>query len=249
MRIRHLFFILPLLIFCCCGKSKGKEWQIALDPTWYPLDLMGRDKQVVGFATDLLQEVASRKKMEIVKVRENWDNLISGLQKEKYDAILSSIEPYLFYEKQYDFSKAFVQTGPVLIVPYSSKAHSLGQLDGKEVAMIEGAFSDELILEKYPDIIIRKYSTIPNIFNDMLLGVIDAAIIDVLEAVAYTEDLYQGQVKVVGEPLDETGLRLITLHEKAHELIKAFDETLQELKASGKYAELAKKWNLPTVRS
>ncbi len=243
MYVRQLFCLF-LLLLSSCGKSSSKTWQIAIDPTWYPLDLGGREKQLEGFATDFLQEMTIYEKMEIVKVRENWDSLLGNLQKEKYDAVLSSLSPYTFYEKLYDFSEPFVHTGPVLVLSAQSSAISLKDFNGKEVGILEGS-SLELILEKYSGIIIRTYASIPDMLNDLLLGAVDGALVPTLDAVAYIEDLYQSELKIVGKPLDAAGLRLITLHKNGPELIKAFNATLEKLKKNGKYNQLAKKWNIP----
>ncbi len=225
----------------------GKEWSIALDPSWYPMNLMGRDKQVLGFTTELLQEMGAMQKIKVIRVQDNWDNLIPNLQKEKYDAILSSMQPYVFYEKQYDFSHPFLLTGPVLVVRVDSPATNLEKLSGKEVAVITGS-SDALLVEKVPGIIIRNYESIPDAFNAMIAGHVDGAVVDNLPAYAYCQDLYQRQLKVVGAPLTDQGLRMITLHDHAPQLIEAFNTAIDKLKKNGKYAELSRKWALPVIQ-
>ncbi len=241
-----LFLFTCLLLYACGGGPRGKEWTVAIDPSWYPMNFMGRDKQILGFTTELLQEVAHLQKIKVAKVQENWDNLLSNLQKEKYDAILSSMQPYIFYEKQYDFSHPFLLTGPVLVLPEDSKVTSFEQLSGKEVAVISGT-ADALLIEKFPGIIIRTFDSIPDAFNAMVMGHIDGAVVDGLQASAYCDDLYHGQLKVVGAPLTDQGLRMIALHDKALPLIEAFNATIDKLKKSGKFAELSSKWGLPIV--
>ncbi len=244
-RFSLLFFISLALFFSGCGKSeKKKEWRVAIDSSWYPLELGGREKQIEGFAIDLLQEVTTLEKIKIARVQENWDNLIPNLLKKQYEAILSSLQPYLFYEKQYDFSEPFLLMGPILVVPFGSNVKSLDSFSGKEVGIISGS-SAELAIGKYPGIIVRYFDAIPSALNAILNSDVDAAVIDVLDATAYCQDLYQKKLKTVGSPLTSEGLRLITLHEGAPALVKAFNTTLKELKKSGKYAKIAKKWNLP----
>ncbi len=242
-RFSNLLFLI-LLVFCGCGKSEnGKEWRIAIDPLWYSINMPDRNREMSAFSNDLLQEVSVLQKIKIVKVRENWDNMLSRLQKGEYEGILYSMEPYLFYEKQYDFSEPFLLTGPVLVVPYTSKITSLSELSGKEIAVIQGAES-ELVVEKYPGVIIRQFDSIPDAMNALVFQAVDAAVIDVLRASAYCQDLYQGKLKVVGSPLTNEGLRLITLHDQAPELIAAFNTTLHELHKNHKYDALLRKWRL-----
>ncbi|MBI2742713.1 MAG: amino acid ABC transporter substrate-binding protein [Chlamydiales bacterium] len=245
IRFSLLLFISLVAFVCgCSGGFNGREWKIAIDESWYPLNLMGRDKQVIGFTTDLLQEVSALQRIRIVRVQENWNNLLSHLQQKQYEGMLSSMYPYTFYEKQYDFSKPFLLTGPVLVLPFSSKETSLKAFSGKEIAVVTGSHNS-LIVEKYPGVIIRNYESIPDAFNDIVAGVIDGAVVDVLPATAYCQDLFQNQLKVASAPMNDQGLRLVTLHDQSPELIESFNSALEKLRASGKYAELSRKWGLP----
>ena len=248
IRFSLLLFLFSLVLVCACGNPmRGKEWTIAFDSSWFPMNFMGRDKQILGFTTELLQEMGALQKINVVKVNENWDNLIPNLQKEKYDAILSSMQPYVFYEKQYDFSHPFLLTGPVLVLPFDSMVTSFEQLSGKEIAIITGS-ADALLIEKFPGIIIRTFESIPDAFNAIVSGNVDGAVVDSLPAYAYCQDLYQNQLKVVGAPLTDQGLRMVALHDRAPALIESFNATIDKLKKSGKYADLSRKWGLPIIQ-
>src|SRR5437899_3480393 len=123
-RFSHLLFLF-LLVFCSCGKKeRGSELRIAIDPMWYSVNMPDRNREFNGFSNDFLQEVSVLQKMKIVKVRENWDNMLMRLQKKECEGILYSMQPYLFHEKQYDFSEPFLLTGPVLVLPTASKITS-----------------------------------------------------------------------------------------------------------------------------
>lgn len=246
MRIVLSFLVLCGLFVACSSESSYPEYKVAIDRGWYPLNFMGKENAVYGFSTDLLKEVSTLKKLRLVEMKENWDNMTSNLEKGQYDAILSSMQPYLFYEKQYDFSKPYLLIGPVLVLPMGTQATSLATMEGKEVAVISGS-ADELILEKFPNIVVRQYDFIPDALNALVAGDVDGALVDVIPAQAYVQDLYKGQLKIVGTPLSEKGLRLIAFHGKAPELIEKFNAALEEMKKSGTYNTLAQKWSLPTT--
>lgn len=238
-------WVLSLLLFCAsCGGSSGSvDYRIALDPQWYSLDLPERQANVRAFSIELLEEIAKAKKIKIGIYDRGWDNLMWGLQNGDYEAILSPMQPYLFYEKLYAFSETYLQTGPTLVVPMATKIKSLADLSGKEIGVIRGS-NGALILEKYPDIIQRTYENSPQALLDISNQIIEGAIIDVLTAKAYCVDLYQGRLKVALPPLTKEGLRLVTLHNKSPRLIQLFNEGLKELKESGRYDLLARRWNL-----
>jgi polar amino acid transport system substrate-binding protein len=241
--LRNLTFIALLLLSACGGKSKSSAMRIGIDPSWTSLELPEKQTNVTAFSNELLLEISRLKKIQLATVVRSWDNLLSGLQEKHYEGVLSSLVPYNFNQKQYDFSDIYLRTGPVLVLPYNSSIDSLDELDGKEIAVQRGS-PDAAILEKHPKILIRIYDSIPQAFNDILTGTVDGAIAPILLAESYSQDLYSGQLKVATPPLNDDGLRLITLHNQSPSLMKAFNKGLKELKENGTYAALARKWGL-----
>jgi polar amino acid transport system substrate-binding protein len=156
---------------------------------------------------------------------------------------LFSMLPYNFNLPKYDFSDPFLKTGPVLVVRYDSKIDSLNNLDGKEIAVQRGS-SDANILEKYPNILIRIYDSLPEVFNAINAGSLDGAIAPSLLAESYTKDLYNKKLKVATPHLNDDGLRLITLNGKSTPLRDSFNRGLKNLKSNGTYDKLAQKWGL-----
>lgn len=244
MRSLSAFLVLILMSFFSCSKSSSKGGRrVGVDSSWYPLQFGPRDNNVTAFSTDLLTEIGKVEKIPFVKITVNWNDLMEGLQKDKYEAILSSMPPYIFNEKQFDFSDIYLYLGPVLVVPVDSKVNSLSMLSGKEVAVVSGSNYDAM-LQKIPGLIIRYYESIPQALNDILNSTVNAAMIDVLSAAAYCQDLYQGQLKIATPPLSDEGLRLITKHGAAPDLIKGFNKGLAKLKKDGMYRKILEKWDL-----
>jgi len=247
LRYKSLIFVL-LYFLCivssgCHTSSQVKEKRVGIDPSWFPLAIAGRESNITGFSTELLKEIGKIEKISITKLTVNWDDLVEGLQKGKYEAILSSMPPYTFNLQTYDFSELYLFTGPVLMVSTASKIDSLKMTNGKEIAVLpetKGTF----LLEKYPGVIIRNYDSIPRALNDVVNGTVDGAILDVLSAVAFCQDLYQGKLKIATDILNNEGLRMLTLHGDAHDLILHFNRGLEKLKSSGTYDKLLLKWNL-----
>src|SRR5689334_6241326 len=125
-KMKYLFLcLLCALFYGCQSPSSIDEKKIGVDPSWFPLSIPGRENNVTGFSTELLKEIGKMEKLHIVKVTVNWDDLVDGLRKQKYEAILSSIPPYTFNKQTYDFSELYLLTGPVLVVSADSKIDSL----------------------------------------------------------------------------------------------------------------------------
>ncbi len=240
-------FLITLMTLCSCSSSSNGDRRVGVDATWYPLDFGVRDNNITAFSTELLTEIGKVEKIPFVKVTVNWNDLMEGLQKNKYEAILTSMPPYIFNEKLFDFSNIYLALGPVLVVPVTSKIDGLNQLNGKEIGIVSGSASISL-LEKSNGVLIRYYESIPQALNDVLLGVIDGAMVGVLSASAYCRDLYQGELKIATPPLNDEGLRLVTKHNGAPDLIKKFNAGLEKIQKNGAYANLQKKWGLQEQR-
>jgi len=242
----RVFLLLACLLSGCSRSTKAQR--IGIDSSWYPLDIPGKEPQITAFSDELLQEIARLEKIEITKVSVSWDKLLWGLQKKKdqpslYDAVLTLMQPQIFLEKQYTFSNVYLSTGPVLIVSSSSFLSSIDQLGGKEIAILRGS-NDALILEKNPAILIRIYDAIPEMLSAIVEGTIDGALLDILRAEAYCQDLYHDLLKIATPPLNEEGLRLVALYGEAENLISAFNDGLLLAKNNGSYDALLQKWKL-----
>lgn len=241
--IQCLCFFLLFLVSSCSSSSSGKTYTIGLDPHFYSIESIGREKNLLGFATDLMSEVSEHSKQPIALKQVNWDTLFEGLQNKQYQAVLSGMPPYNFNETTYTFSPVFLKTGPVLVVPTNSSRKSIADFNEREIGIISDS-KNITLLEKNPHTIIRTYDSIPKMLDDVSTGIIEGAIVGVLPAEAYCNDLYQGKLKIVTAPLTEDGLRLISLKDNEKMLMQVFDKTIQDMQKDGSYAKLMQKWGL-----
>lgn len=232
-----------LLLGSCSGGSKKTTYRIGVDPSWYPLEVGGRDKNILAFSIELLQEIAKKEKLQLVLVRMNWDNLLWGLREHKYQAALSTLTPYVFYQKKYTFSTPYLLTGLTLVLPEKTKEVPLDELQGREIAIVTGSDA-ATFLQVYSGVIIRSYENVPSALNALAEGHVDAALIDHLIGQSYVNDLYAGKLKVASAPLTDQGLRLLTLFNENLKLIDRFDKGLAAIKENGEYERLMRKWGL-----
>lgn len=241
--------LVTLLIFlaACGGKSSSYDYEVALDPGWYTLEAPGREGALTAFSTELMEEIGRAEGLNIEVLGRSWNNLLYGLQAKQYNAIFSTMQPYVFYEKQYDFSDLYLLTGPTVVVPADADISSLNDFDAKLVG-VQRDSDTALLLEKYPNIIQRTYDSIPQALNDVADGIIEGAAVEILLAEAYIQDLFNGQLKIAFPPLTQDGIRVIAIHGQAPKFIKSFNEGLKKLKKNGKYDELVRKWGLTENR-
>jgi polar amino acid transport system substrate-binding protein len=218
--------------------TSGSTMRVGVDTKWYPLDFGPQTSYVNGFTEDLLLEMARYNGMQFEMISANWDTLLDGLKANKYDAILTSMPPYEYNMAKYEFSKNYLDLGPMLIVQAASNAKDLSDLGRQMVGIITND-TTALILEKHPTIIIRSYSSIPDLLNAVASGDIQGALLARIPAVNFVGDLYINTLKIVGEPLSDAGLHLVAMKGTR---IQGFTKTLDSLKKKKTLSTLLKKW-------
>ncbi|MES2200000.1 MAG: transporter substrate-binding domain-containing protein [Chlamydiota bacterium] len=248
MLTRFFFFPFLLLSSCIlflssCGEIKNDTYEIALDPFWASSEFKDKDNNVLGFSTELLRMISRDEKMSFSLLSTNWDSLFPGLDANLYQAILSSLYPYNFNLQRYDFSKLYLPTGPVLILPVSSPYHSLNEINGKQVAVLENSPA-VLLLENYPKISISTCGSVADIINKLQSGQVVGALLPLLTARGYTRGAFKTQFTIASPPLNDEGLRLITKKNAKPLLIKKFNKGLDNMKKDGRYESLLAEWDL-----
>lgn len=230
---------------CSVGPSDQKKtYHIGRDSTWYPMDLRGKEKAMVGFSNDLIQAIGKEQDFKSIVFEVGPNALFDGLNIGNYDAVLSSLTPNVINRNRYGFSDPFYLVGPVLIVTEDSDIHSIDDMKGKIMGIESGALQVFNISEPL-DIVIIPYDTAALALEHLYENVIDGVLLDALRAYVWTDGYYVGRLKVVTSPLTENGLRLLTRNEPEYlRWISQFNEGLKSVKSSGLYDKLLMKWDL-----
>lgn len=242
MKIRLLLILSCLLFSFGCNK-KQEVYRIGIDSSWYPLELAGQEGYLMAFAIDLLVEVAKKEKLQLSVLPLSWDNLFQALREERVDAVLSSLQPYSFNIKEYTFSEPFLHTGPILVVPKDSPHTKIDELENKEIAIVQNSNAG-VLLQKYPKISIKSYESIPHALSAVTHELSDAAALSLLITQNYVRDLFSNELKMVNTPLNDEGVRLITLYKKKPNLVRQFNQGIKTLQKGGHYHTLLEKWGL-----
>ena len=100
---RMSVFLSFVFLLAACG-SGGKTYRVGIDPSWYPVDLKGKEANVYAFANELLAAIGKEEGVFFKRVTTSWDNLIYGLKEKHYEGMLSSMKPRVFLERTYTFS-------------------------------------------------------------------------------------------------------------------------------------------------
>jgi polar amino acid transport system substrate-binding protein len=237
-----LFVLILSFLLSGCGKE-SKPFRIGIDPNWYPLNFYGQEGAVNGFVEDLLLEIAFSSGLEFKRVQANWDSLLEGMTRDRYDAVFASLPPYPMNRVKYEFSMNFLDVGPVLIVPVDSASKGLKEMTDAFVGALsntEGA----LVLQGFPNVVSQNYARVTDLLDAVASGQLQGAVLDRLLAVNYVRDLYAGKLKVIPAPLNDQGLHLIVPKGEKPDQVALFEKSLKSLIKKHKVDALLKKWSL-----
>ncbi len=240
MKAKFLILFFLIAVLTGCSGKKEKSLYLGVDPSFYPLGLGLLEKNTYGYVQDLLLEIAEESNMKFFLVSANWDNLFDGLYQNKYKAVFSSRYPYGFEENLYNYSKVILETGPVLILPSESNL-SIEQMNGMLIGCLSGEGAS-LLLEKYPNIIVKIYESIPEVLDSVLNDYLNGAVLETAMARSYVNNIYSGKLKIASSLTNE-GIRLIS-QKKDKDALKSFNQAFKKLQKKGKIARLQKRWGL-----
>ncbi len=245
LKKRSFLYVAAIFLLASLGSCSREEksYFIGIDPHWYALDLMGKEANVSALTHDLFREISRVEHVHFKQINRNWDNLMECVRDQRCQGAVTARYPHLFYLRQYHFSDVFLKTGPVLIVRESASLDTLNQLQGKEVFVATQA-QKALLIQRYPGVIVRYYDAIPEALNSLMSDKVDAVLVDVLFAEAFIQNLYLGKLKIVTKPLNQAGLRIVTLRDSDPQVVNHFNAGLEKLRKNGVYKRLLEKWDL-----
>lgn len=250
--ISLVVILLFLFVYACSSVLNSKQkkfYKIARPYSWGDLDLYGKERNLQGFIDDLIFTIADKEGVGVELFYARSDQILIGLDNGNYDGIISHLPVNDSNKIYYLFSDPFILFGPVLVVNKSSNIEGFKQMEGKILGIKSGS-SAILNVERDPKIIIITYETINSAIENLTNNKIDGVVMELWLARALTEGFYSDRLKIVTKPLNNSGLRLITLNEKKWiPLIESFNKALEEIRESGVFHELVLKWSLRETES
>lgn len=231
-----------MLIPAC--SSPTKVYRIARDNSWYGMGLMGKERSLMAFVDELLQNIAQDEKVKLEIIEASNRDLFVGLGQGLYDAVISNMLPTPIKREEYDFSEPLFLLGPVLVVPKNSSISNLVEMEHKSIG-IQRSASLVFNMERFPNLTVIPYDNLITALENLGAGQLDGVIMDVVPAYIFISSLYKDHLKIATAPLTLDGLRIISLaNNKGENVMGWVDHGLKEAKDNGTYDRLLKKWGL-----
>ncbi len=219
-----------------------KVYTVATDATWPPMEMVNKDKKIVGFDIDFLNAVANEAGFKVKFKNTAWDGIFAGIAAGKYDAIISSVTITEERKKTMNFSTPYINAGQVLIVPKTSNAVLISDLKGKKIGAQIGT-TGGMEVKKAEGVELKSYDEIGLAFEDMAVGRINGVVCDTPVAAQYAlqQKEYKEKFKIVGDVLT-TEYYGIAVNKKSEKLLELINKGIKAVQAKGIDKQLEEKW-------
>lgn len=254
---KRTFITLPLAallaagLLTACGDKKTDSTaaskpteqavlRVGTNPTFAPFEFQAKGStELTGFDVDLAQALGKKmgKKVELVNL--GFDGLIPALSAGNIDLAISGMTITDDRKKAVDFSDPYYTAGLIVLVRNDNDTvKSIKDLEGKSIAVQIGTTgANKAVAVKGANV--KQFNNANEPFIELDNKGVDAVINDQPVVAYYLVN--GGKGKMVGDIM-EAELYGIAAKKGNQALVKQVNEALAQLKQSGEYDKIYKKW-------
>jgi polar amino acid transport system substrate-binding protein len=213
---------------------------IGSDTSFPPFESMNGDV-AEGFDVDLGAAIAKELGLTSVFKSYKFDTLIPTLVAGgKFDVIMSGMTINADRQKQIDFSSPYIDSNQSIAVKNSSTAKTAADLTGKKIGVQSGTTGQQWAKENIKGAILVAFDDTLAAFSALQAGKVDAVVNDLPVSAAIVKDATRG-LKIIQEI--PTGEQYgIGVSKSNPDLLKAINDAIVKIKASGEYDAIYTKW-------
>ena len=145
--------------------------RLATEAAAPPLNYIGKDGRLAGFDVDIGNALCQAMNVECQWVIEDWDNLVSGLNQRRYDAVVSSLPITGEQRKNVDFTNSYHSTPASFVGAETLAAVEIDKatLTDKIIGVEAGSIYEAFLRDNFADIAtIKPYNLIAQATLDMV---------------------------------------------------------------------------------
>ena len=238
---------------------KDGSLDIGSDIAYAPIEFLDeKTNQPVGLDIDIANALADVMGVTAKFNNSAFDGLLAALDAKRYDVIMSAMTASDARKKTVDFVEYFNAGSGIIVSKGNPKnIKSADDLCGLKVAAQEGTTQVDFLVgpldnpggqdKKCKDagkggITVLKFGTDPEAVQALVAGQADAEMAD-FPVAAYSAQQSNGALEIVPNQIEPSPYG-IAVRKSSTALSAALTKALAEIKKSGKYDEILKKWNL-----
>jgi len=226
------------------GDTEMPILRMGTSADYYPfqfIEIVDGEEVIVGFDVDIAQYIADALGMELVIYDMDFNTLITALRSDRVDMVLASMSPTEERAEVVDFSNVYYQSNPGLVLA-SSPLTSLEELNGLTIGVQTGTLQEDIangLIEDGMDIDPMVMDRIPDLVQQLLVGRVDAIIVNLLTAEGHAE-AHDGLYVV--DIIPPVALGAAIAFPQGSDLVEQVNEVLAEMEADGTMAALVEQW-------
>lgn len=241
MTKKTALFLLTILVFA--SPAWARTIVIAQDATWPPMEFVDDNKQIVGFDTDYMKAVAKEAGFVVELKNVAWDGIFAGLDAGRYDAVCSSVTITDERKATMDFSIPYYRVRQALVVPKSSTARTIEEMQGKTLGGQIGT-TGYFAIKKAKGVNSKSYDEIGLAMEDLFNGRIDGVVCDDPVAAQYALQKPEYAAKLKIAAVLDTGDENygVAVKKGNKEVLDLINKGIKAVQEKGIDKELRAKW-------
>ena len=226
MKKMMLVFGAAVALLCGCGE-KDNSLKMITEATFPPYEFL-RGQEIAGIDVEICRAVAKKLNRPFKAETVDFDSVIPAVISGKADLAAAGITVTEDRKKNVDFSIPYVKTGIVVIYKKSNPFKNIEQLKGKKIGVQGGTTSETFGLEQLKQEPERSKSPAEAVAA-LKSGRVEFVIADIDPA----KNCVKGEADLALSDFITSEEYAVAIRKGQPELLKAIDETIAELKASG----------------
>lgn len=238
-------------------KARG-QLTVGTEAAYEPYEFI-ENGVVVGYGREILDLMAAKLGVKLVQLNLPFQGLLPGLLAHKFDFVATSVGITEERAKRFAFTRPVGVVHSMFVINGTNKTISKPEdAAGKTVGTQMGSLAQPMVQEFERQMKaksgkgfteLKLFQTYPDVSMALSNGTLDIGVIP-SNVLSVQMRRQPGAFKAIGEVGDPRLLAWVT-HPQDPEIRTFINQTLEEMRASGKLAELQKKWfgevlNLPT---
>ena len=226
MKKMMLVFGAAVALLRACGE-KDNSLKMITEATFPPYEFL-RGQEIAGLDVEICRAVAKKLNRPFKAETVDFDSVIPAVISGKADLAAAGITVTEDRKKNVDFSIPYVKTGIVVIYKKSNPFKNIEQLKGKKIGVQGGTTSETFVLEQLKQEPERSKSPAEAVAA-LKSGRVEFVIADIDPA----KNCVKGEADLALSDFITSEEYAVAIRKGQPELLKAIDETIAELKASG----------------
>ena len=213
---------------------------IGTEGTYSPNSYHDENGDLVGFDVEVGRKVAEKLGVEAEFFEAEWDSLFSSMDAGRIDTVINEVEYSDERALKYDFSQPYTYIhGALMVKGDNEEIKTFEDLDGKKAAQNLTSSWGKMAEEYGAELV--SVDAVAQTVDLLLAGRADATLNVETAFSDYLKKNPDADVKVVALT-EEASSSLVPVKKGNEELLKAINEAIDELRASGELKELSEKY-------